>query len=287
MAMVSTPRTPRPSRPSTSSAPILAVLATLALVLAGCASAASSAAPSASPQASAASGSGSGSGDGSGGAPSPSGIPSGAPASGEVTSDRIAAFRVGIENPLLAGVRQRQADAVGQPAWWDGTQTGDGWRLVYTIGWGDCLAGCIERHTFTYDVARDGTVVLVAEDGDAIPATVRDTLALDAAVPFVSQGLAGRVTAGPVCPVERPDDPACAPRPVAGAVLVIRAADGSEIARFASDANGGFGQELPVGDYVLEAQPVQGLMGTPAPLPFRVDDGRAAELDISYDTGIR
>ena len=70
-------------------------------------------------------------------------------------------------------------------------------------------------------------------------------------------------------------------------MLVIRAADGSEIARFATGADGGFGQELPVGEYVLEAQPVEGLMGTPAPIPFRVDDGRAAELDVSYDTGIR
>jgi len=204
-----------------------------------------------------------------------------------VTNDRIAAYRIGLENPLLAGVRQREADAVGQPAWWEGKETADGWQLVYTIGWGDCLAGCIERHTFTYDVARDGTVALVDEGGDAIPAAVRETLALDAAVPFVSQGVAGRATAGPVCPVERPNDPACAPRPVAGAVLVIRAADGSEIARFATAADGGFGQELPVGEYVLEAQPVEGLMGTPAPIPFRVADGHAAELDVSYDTGIR
>jgi len=204
-----------------------------------------------------------------------------------VTSDRIAAYRVGIDNPLLAGVRQQDPETIGQPAWWESTPTSDGWRLVYTIGWGDCLAGCIERHTFTYDVGRDGTVSLVDEGGDAIPAAVRDSLALDAAVPFVSQGVAGRATAGPVCPVERPDDPACAPRPVGGAVLVIRTADGSEIARFVTDANGGFGQELPVGEYVLEAQPVQGLMGTPAPIPFRVAEGRAAELDVSYDTGIR
>jgi hypothetical protein len=204
-----------------------------------------------------------------------------------VTSDRLAAHRVGIENPLLAGVRQQDADTIGQPAWWESTQTAEGWRLVYTVGWGDCLAGCIERHTFTYDVARDGAVVLVDEGGDPIPAAVLDSLASDAAVPFVSQGVAGRVTAGPVCPVERPNDPACAPRPVAGAVLVIRAADGSEIARFATGADGGFGQELPVGDYTLEPQPVEGLMGTPAPIPFRVADGRAAELDVSYDTGIR
>jgi hypothetical protein len=43
--------------------------------------------------------------------------------------------------------------------------------------------------------------------------------------PIVSPGgpppsVAGVVTAGPVCPVERmPADPTCAPRPVAGAVI--------------------------------------------------------------------
>ena len=284
MAMVPTPHPPRRSRA------VASFVVVLALVFAGCGSASSGASappPSVSPGASAGSSGGGGSSGGSDGGPSPSANPSDGPAAGEVTSDRVAAYRVGIENPLLAGVRERQADAVGQPAWWEGKETADGWQLVYTIGWGDCLAGCIERHTFTYDVARDGMVVLVDEGGDAIPAAVRETLALDAAVPFVSQGVAGRATAGPVCPVERPNDPACAPRPVAGAVLVIRAADGSEIARFATGADGEFGQELPVGEYVLEAQPVEGLMGTPAPIPFRVADGRAAELDVSYDTGIR
>ena len=44
---------------------------------------------------------------------------------------------------------------------------------------------------------------------------------------------------------------------------------------------------MQVGEYVLEAQQVYGLRGTPAPIPFRVADGRAAELDVSYDTGIR
>ena len=41
-------------------------------------------------------------------------------------------------------------------------------------------------------------------------------------------GIAGVATAGPVCPVEKnPPDPACAPRPVDGAVLVFHGAAGT------------------------------------------------------------
>jgi hypothetical protein len=100
----------------------------------------------------------------------------------------------------------------------------------------------------------------------------------------------GRVHAGPSCPVEKvPPDPACADRPVAGAVLIVTTAAGVEVARATSAADGTFRVTLPAGDYILVPQPVQGYMGTASPVPFHAQgDGAApAPLDISYDTGIR
>ena len=61
---------------------------------------------------------------------------------------------------------------------------------------------------------------------------------------------------------------------MAGAVVVVRAASGAEVARATTDASGAFAATLPAGDYVIEPQPVTGLMGTPAAQPVTVAAGR-------------
>lgn len=104
------------------------------------------------------------------------------------------------------------------------------------------------------------------------------------------QAVSGRATAGPSCPVERnPPDPACAARPVAGAVLVINdASTGNEVARVTTDAAGRFSVSLAPGSYRLVPQSVAGLMGGARPVHFAVYAGRATPmLEVSYDTGIR
>jgi hypothetical protein len=99
----------------------------------------------------------------------------------------------------------------------------------------------------------------------------------------------GRAVAGPVCPVERtPPDPACAPRPVAGAVVVIVASDGHEVARATTGADGRWTAALVAGTYTLTPQPVASLMGPAPPIRFTVTaSGSLGELDVIYDTGIR
>ena len=95
-------------------------------------------------------------------------------------------------------------------------------------------------------------------------------------------------TAGPVCPVERtPPDLACAPRPVAVAVIVIRDASGKKIARVTTANDGTYLAEVPAGNYVIEPQPVQGVFGTPGPTSVAVDKGATSRVDVGYDTGIR
>jgi hypothetical protein len=197
-----------------------------------------------------------------------------ASAGGSPPIDAAAAARLALaQQARFAGIGPRDENLIGQAAWYEVTDAEDGWEVVIRIGWGDCPAGCINEHRWTYAVGRDASVELTHEEGDALPGAT---------------GARGTVTAGPTCPVETvPPDPACAERPVAGAVLVFTGADGTEVARATSAADGTFTIELAPGAYQLTAQPVEGLMGTPAPMDVEVEAGQPTELHVSYDTGIR
>jgi hypothetical protein len=102
-------------------------------------------------------------------------------------------------------------------------------------------------------------------------------------------GVHGRATAGPTCPVE-PASPlpgACAPRAVAGAVLVITDGQGHEVARPITASDGTFSVDLPSGMYTLTPQRVVGLFGVAQPIDFTVSAGGGSDLLVPYDTGIR
>lgn len=200
-----------------------------------------------------------------------------------VDSAEGAAQQVAAKSPLFEGIGPRDPDLIGQASWWEAASTQDGWRVTFRVGWGDCPAGCIDEHTWTYDVAKDGTVGFVEERGTPMPQDIVDGLRAAAQ----ATGVAGRVVAGPTCPVEIPDDPTCNARPVTGALLIVKGAGGTEVARFTTDATGLFRIGLQPGDYTLEPQPVEGLMGTAPPTTFSVAKGSETFLDVSYDTGIR
>ena len=99
-------------------------------------------------------------------------------------------------------------------------------------------------------------------------------------------GISGTALAGPTCPVERPGDPACAPRPVAGATILIRDSTGTDVATIVTDASGRFQVALPPGAYTVVGQPVEGLMGNPGPVDVEVAEAEVT-VELSYDTGIR
>jgi hypothetical protein len=101
-------------------------------------------------------------------------------------------------------------------------------------------------------------------------------------------GIRGTATAGPVCPVERnPPDPSCAPRPVPGATIVIRDGSGSQVAVAITGQDGSYFVALPPGAYIVDPQPVQGLMGPAAKQEATVVAGAIIEVPLEYDTGIR
>lgn len=93
--------------------------------------------------------------------------------------------------------------------------------------------------------------------------------------------------AGPTCPVEQPGDPACAPRPVAGASIAILDGRGNTVATVVTDAQGSAFVAIPAGNYVVQPQPVEGLMGTAESQNVMVVDGAEASVALAYDTGIR
>lgn len=98
----------------------------------------------------------------------------------------------------------------------------------------------------------------------------------------------GTVTAGPQCPVQRvPPDPACQDRPVAGATILITERGSGTVARLVTDELGRFSAALAPGFYVIEPQPLEGLLGTPGPTEVTVESQNSAVVEFLYDTGIR
>ena len=101
-------------------------------------------------------------------------------------------------------------------------------------------------------------------------------------------GLTITAAAGPTCPVETiPPDPACAPRPVAGATILITAGDGTIVARVVTEADGTASVALHPGTYAVEPQPAAGVMGTAATQEVKVVNGTMTPVLLAYDTGIR
>jgi len=99
--------------------------------------------------------------------------------------------------------------------------------------------------------------------------------------------ISGIALAGPVCPVEtNPPDPACAPRPVAGAMVVAVSESGDQ-AEATTGPDGRFSFDLAAGHYQIVAQPAEGLMGTPEPVEVEAASGSVDVGVLMYDTGIR
>ena len=138
-------------------------------------------------------------------------------------------------------------------------------------------------------------VVLLAacQTGPSLPPTASPVVV--SPTPIVTPGgpppvVVGTVTAGPVCPVERsPAPPNCAPRPVAGAVVIASDANGQELARTTSASDGTY--RLTIGQtstVVITALPVAGLARAPQPVSVTFDGpGVVVQVNLEYDTGIR
>jgi hypothetical protein len=130
-------------------------------------------------------------------------------------------------------------------------------------------------------MSRRGPLVLLA--------AVALLTACDPAEPTAEGSIVVVAQAGPVCPVEtNPPDPSCAPRPVANAPIVVTLADSDDVvAEGATDAEGRLTLAVPIGDYVVTAGAVEGLVAAPQPVVVSVLANLTTEVPVAYDTGIR
>jgi hypothetical protein len=204
-----------------------------------------------------------------------------------VSTPAEAAARVADVARSLEGIGPKDPDMIGGCCFWEARQTADGFDVTFEVGWGDCPAGCIDRHRWNYSVSRDGAVTLVSESGSPVPSGVPGAGGgTTGGILPGGSGIEGRVLAGPTCPVVTVGDPSCDDRPVPGATLLVLDQRGTEIARLVTDADGHYDITLPSGPYTIEPQPVQGFMRTADPVPVSVGAG-VVTVDIGYDTGIR
>ncbi len=114
--------------------------------------------------------------------------------------------------------------------------------------------------------------------------TIPSTTTEPAPLTLDGTGVRGRVTAGPTCPVERPDQP-CPPSPVHGRVDAVNSA-GNTAGSATTDDAGRFAITLPQGDYTLRVV-TDGSFPQCSDVSVTVTAGPPATADIDCDTGIR
>lgn len=101
-----------------------------------------------------------------------------------------------------------------------------------------------------------------------------------------SSGVAGRVVAGPTCPVETLESP-CPPRPVQTEVAV-ESADGEQLRSVSTAQDGSFRLALAPGSYLLTARPPAGDPTlVPRPMTVTVERGTFIRVTLFLDTRLR
>ena len=90
-------------------------------------------------------------------------------AGGPITSPDEAAQLVLALDPHFTGLKPKNPDLIGGCCFYEASTTADGYQVNVELGWGDCPAGCINRHRWSYSVGRDGTTTLLSETGDPVP----------------------------------------------------------------------------------------------------------------------
>jgi len=110
---------------------------------------------------------------GSPGATTPATTPAATPTpiAADVASPEDAAALVIATDPRFAGAEKLNPEMIGASKYWEAqVLDGGAYQITLTLGWGDCPSGCINRHTWVYEVTGSGEVSLIEESGDPVPA---------------------------------------------------------------------------------------------------------------------
>ena len=96
--------------------------------------------------------------------------PTPTPIAAKVVTPEDAATLVMATDPLFSGAQKLDPEMIGASKFWEATPLpSGGYQVKLTIGWGDCPAGCIDKHIWTFEVAADGQVKLIGEEGPEVP----------------------------------------------------------------------------------------------------------------------
>ncbi len=102
--------------------------------------------------------------------------------------------------------------------------------------------------------------------------------------------LEGKVTIGPLCPVERyPPDPSCQPTEEtykAWPIAVYTPDKKTKVSQIEPLINGTYNVELPAGEYIVDLEK-QHMFGKNLPATVVIKKGEITTLNINIDTGIR
>jgi len=95
-------------------------------------------------------------------APSPSRpLPTATP--GGITSADAAIAAIQARFPEVANIQRAASGTIGATTDIKVFDRGEGWEIVFTEGWGDCMAGCINNRYYYFSVRRDGRITKVGE----------------------------------------------------------------------------------------------------------------------------
>ena len=100
----------------------------------------------------------------------------------------------------------------------------------------------------------------------------------------LDSGIEGEVSLGPISPVSRPGE--VNSRPFAADITIRRVSDNHVAAEVRSAEDGTFRVELPPGQYLVEPHQGDPLPIAP-PQEVTVVEGRFAQIQVDYDSGIR
>ncbi len=103
----------------------------------------------------------------------------------------------------------------------------------------------------------------------------------------ITQGITGKLTVGPTCPVMRADQP-CPDKPGVGVTIVAHdEKTGKVVAEAVTDANGDYAMPLPVGTYMLTGSEKQVYPRVTPGGPVGVMKNVVGTVNLTGDSGIR
>lgn len=97
--------------------------------------------------------------------------------------------------------------------------------------------------------------------------------------------LLGKVTRGPISPIEEKDIPSSVP--AVEVKLLILTQEGQVFESVVTDNEGGYSIILPAGSYRIEIEPLPSGFTKDLPATVSITENKETRLDIRIDTGIR